>query len=213
MKKHLLLLLLFILAATAPPAKAQPSSTYYELVELSYTINADRTLNAHEKYVIYNSSTQTYTYEIKHQIATDEIHDINVWSDDESLESELEKTTITIRFKLGGRKRLTYHISYIADNLVSGVGPIYEGKFGGIILGPRNFPRQKHIVEVQGLAGSKLFLTNPDAQILESDPPTVRYETSIDAPGSFDGLEVQFCTQPTYYKLTLTERLTNQSTD
>lgn len=218
MKKCLPLLLLLILAVTATPAKAQPSNTYYELVELSYTINADRTLNAHEKYVVYNSSTRTYTYEIKLQIATDEIYDINVWSDAESLdnyevEKTAEKTTITIRFKLGGRKRLTYHISYIADNLVSGAGPIYEGKFGGIILGPRDFSHQKHIVEIQGLAGSKLFLTNPDAQILEGDPPTVRYETSIDAPGSFDGLEVQFCTQPTYYKLTLTERLTNQSTD
>jgi len=217
LKKHLLLLLLFILAATAPQAKAQPSSTYYESVELSYTINADRTLNAHEKYVIYNSSTQTYIYTISHQIPTEETDDINVWSDAEILDNYFEKiaekTTITIRFKLGGRKRLTYHISYIADNLVSGAGPIYEGKFGGIILSPQNFSRKKHIVEIQGLAGSKLFLTNPDAQILGSDPPTVRYETSIDAPGSFDGLEVQFCTQPTYYKLTLTERLTNQSTD
>lgn len=218
MKKHLLLLLLFILAATTPPAKAQPSSTYYELVELSYTINADRTLDAHEKYVIYNSSTRTYTYEIKRQIATDETYNINVWSDAGSLdnyevEKTAEKTTITIRFKLGGRKRLTYHISYIADNLVSGAGPVYEGKFGGIILSSQNFSHKKHIVEVQGLAGSKLFLTTPDAQILESDPPTVRYETSINAPGSFDGLKVQFCTQPAYYKLTLTERLTNQSTD
>lgn len=217
MKKCLPLLLLLILAVTATPANAQPSSTYYELVELSYTINADRTLNAHEKYVVYNSSLRTHTYTITHQIPTEGTDDINVWSDAESLESEVEKTaektTITIRFKLGGRKRLTYHISYIADNLVSGVGPIYESKFGGIILGPRDFSHQKHIVEVQGLAGSKLFLTNPDAQILENDPPTVRYETSIDAPGSFEGLKVQFCTQPTYYKLTLTERLTNQSTD
>lgn len=218
MNKHLFLILLFVLAITATPAKAQSSGTYYESVEIYYKINPDRTLEVTENYTIYNSSTLTYSYTITRQIPTENTSNVNVWSDPEGLieNYDVEKTagatTITIHFTLGGNDKLTYYVSYIAEDLISGTGPSYKGKLGGIILGPQNFPYQKYILRVQGPVGSKLFLTNPDAETLTEDPPTVRYETSIDAPGSFDGLEVRFYSRPVYYKFTLVERLANQGT-
>jgi len=201
--------------ATTVPTSARPATAYYELVELGYSINLDRTIGASENYTLYNPDWRTMRYTITRNIPTENTDKIQVWSDAEgfSYDNPVKtdgKTTITIHFTLGGREGLTYHISYDASDLVSGTGPSYVGRFGGITLDAKGFPCHRYIVRIRGPAGSTLFLKNPDnAQVLENDPLTVQYETSVSAPGSFDGLEARFYLQPVYYKLTLTEHFSN----
>lgn len=212
----LLVLLVVLVMATAAPASARPATAYYELVELSYSINLDRTIGASENYTLYNPgpSWATSSYTITRIIPTENTTNVNVCGDAGDLSYNVDrpfgKTKITVRFTLRGKTRVTYHISYDASDLVSGTGPSYVGRFGGISLDADGFPCHRYIVRIRGPAGSTLFLKNPDkAQLSENDPPTVQYETSINAPGSFDGLEARFYLQPVYYKLTLTEHFSN----
>jgi hypothetical protein len=205
------------LVALAPPVKAPTSQTYYELVELGYDINTNRTINADENYVIYNSSWLTYAYTIERQIFTEDTNNINIWSDTPGLSYDVNKgggkTTITIRFSLGGHARLTYHISYTANNLVSGSGSKYACKLGGITLAPAAFPYNSYVVRIQGPSGSKLFTTDPAAEVVATDLPTVRYETQVHAPGGFDGLSATFYTSPMYYEVTMVERFVNSGSE
>ena len=217
MKKFLPLLVLLVLAVTTPPVEAQPLTTYYELVELGYVINLDRTLNVSENYTIYNSSMFTYNYTITRRIPTENTRDVSVWSDTGELTSEVKRvpgrTEITISFTLSGRSGLTYRIRYTADNMVFGTGPLYRSRFGGVTLERDDWPYQRYVVRVHGPAGSRLFLTDPEnAVVLEDDPLTVQYETSVDAPGSFGGLETRFYTEPVFYRLTLDASFTNVGT-
>ncbi len=205
------------LVVLAPPVKAPTSQTYYELIELGYDINTDRTINADENYVIYNSSWLTYAYTIGRQIFTEDTNNINIWSDTPGLSYDVnkagEKTTITIRFSLGGHARLTYHISYTANNLVSGSGSKYACGLGGITLGSDAFLYNSYIVRIQGPSGSRLFTTDPAAEVVATDPPTVRYETQLSAPGSFDGLSAVFYTSPMYYRVTMTNHFVNSGAE
>ncbi len=214
MRRPLLVFLVALVLTTAAPVSAQPQTTYYELVELIYTIHADRTLSAHNNYVICNPDWRTWRHTITYKISTENTSNVHVWGDGGDLTYEVNrppgKTEITIRFTLSGGSTLTYHVTFTADNLVSGTGPTYKSKLGGITLGEGDYPYQRYIVRIQGPAGSNLFLKNPDnAQVLENDPPTVQYETSVGAPGSFDGLLAYFYSQPVYFKLTLTDHFTN----
>ena len=56
MKKVVMMLLPLILLAVAKPVEAQAARGYYDVAEMSYIINADRTLSANENYVIVNTS-------------------------------------------------------------------------------------------------------------------------------------------------------------
>ena len=211
-----LVLLLFTFAIVAHPTEARPSGTYYELVKVEYQINSNRTLIAHENYTIYDPS-RVSSYTIKHTIPTPNVGQVNVWSDtgsvshSESTIGEMTTITITISFTPWFTGRMMYGVSYVASGLVSGTGPTYKSKLGGIRLTAQNFPYQSYVIEVRGPPGSKLFLTDPEAEIFSDDPPSVRYQTSVSAPGSFDGLPAIFYSSPTYYKLTLVERVSNPS--
>jgi len=210
---------LFSLIAFAPPVKAPPSQTYYELAELRYSINTDRTLDADEGFTFVNSSPTSVKLTIKKTIPTTYVENVRVWDSVGDLtynrETVMENTIISFETRWIGRgTHYTYNISYTAmgSKITSGSGAEYRVNLGGVTAG--DFPYQRHVVRIQGPAGSKIFLKNPDnAQSLEDDPPIVQYETSIGAPGSFDGLEVHFYTQPAYFKLTLTEHFINQSAD
>jgi hypothetical protein len=104
-------------------------------------------------------------------------------------------------------------MSYVAGGLVSGTGAKYACRLGGINIDPDAFPYNSYIVRIQGPSGSKLFTMDPTAEVVATDPPTVRYETHLSAPGSFDGLSATFYTSPMYYKVTMAERFVNSGSE
>jgi hypothetical protein len=97
--------------------------------------------------------------------------------------------------------------------LVSGTGAKYACRLGGINIDPDDFPYNSYIVRIQGPSGSKLFTMDPTADVVATDPPTVRYEAQLSAHGSFDGLSAVFYTSPMYYKVTMTNHFVNSGSE
>jgi hypothetical protein len=218
LKKIVLILLPLMLLAIARPVKAQAARGYYEAAERSYIINADRTLNAVENYVIVNTSAVSVISTTMF-IPSSDMSSVSAWDSAGSLTCTTEQiggqTSVTVNFRnpVGNNQSYAFGISYVAGGLVSGSGSKYACKLGGISLGPNSFSYNRYIVRIQGPSGSKLFMTDPTAEVVTTDPPTVRYETQLSAPGSFDGLSATFYTSPMYYKITMTERFVNSSSE
>ena len=215
----MLILLPLMLLAIARPVEAQAARGYYDLVELSYVINADRTLSANENYVIVNTSAvRVVTAHIK-TIPSSDISSISAWDSDGSLTCITEhignqtKVTVNFRNPIGKDQSYAFSMSYVASGLVSGTGAKYACRLGGINIDPDAFPYNSYIVRIQGPSGSRLFTTDPTAEVVATDPPTVRYATQLSAPGSFDGLSAMFYTSPMYYKVTMTDYFVNSGSE
>jgi len=209
-----------MLLAIAKPVEAQAARGYYDLVELSYVINADRTVNAVENYVIVNTSAiWVITSTPIKPIPSLDVNSISAWDSAGSLTYITEQiggqTKITVNFRnpVGKDQSYAFGISYVAGGLVSGSGSKYACGLGGITLGPNVFSYNRYIVRIHGPSGSRLFTTDPTAEVVAADPPTVRYATQVSALGSFDGLSAVFYTSPTYYKVTFTERIFNDGSE
>jgi len=208
-----------MLLAIARPVEAQAARGHYDVAEISYVINADRTLSANENYVIVNTSAVlVVTAHIK-TIPSSDVSSVSAWDNAGSLTYTTEQiggqTKITVNFRNPIRKNQSYAfgISYVAGGLVSGTGAKYACKLGGMTIGSDAFSYNSYIVQIQGPSGSKLFTTDSTAEVVATDPPTVRYETQLSAPGSFDGLSAVFYTSPMYYKVTMTERFVNNGSE
>lgn len=215
----MLILLPLMLLAIAKPVEAQAARGYYEVVELSYVINADRTLSANENYVIVNTSAvRVVTAHIK-TIPSSDISSIGAWDSDGSLTCITEhignQTRVTVNFRnpIGKDQSYAFSMSYVAGGLVSSTGAKYACRLGGINIDPDAFSYNSYVVRIQGPSGSRLFTTDPTAEVVATDPLTVRYETQVHAPGSFDGLSATFYTSPMYYKVTMAERFVNSGSE
>ena len=211
----MLILIPLMLLAIAKPVEAQATWGYYDVAELSYVVNADRTVSASENYVIVNTSAvRVVTAHIK-TIPSSDISSISAWDSDGSLTCITEhignQTRVTVNFRnpIGKDQSYAFSMSYVAGGLISGSGSKYACMLGGINRDPNSFPYNSYIVRIQGPSGSKLFTTDPAAEVVATDSPTVRYETRLSAPGSFDGLSAVFYTSPMYYKVTMTEHFVN----
>lgn len=209
-----LLLMQFI---PIPSTTAQQADIYYESTQLNYTINGNRSVDVQLSFTLTNNSSSRRVQWVSLPVSTAEVYNVQVSSNVilDEIENTGTATTIRVRFKgsgLGPGSRITYSISFKADGLVTGSGVEYSANLGGVNVGGGGFPHENYVVTIRGPSGSRLFLPKPSADLalIENDPPTIRYFTSIGAPGSFDGLQVRFYLQPVYYKLTLTERLTNE---
>ena len=215
----MLILLPLMLLAIAKPVEAQAARGYYDWVELSYVINADRTLSANENYVIVNTSAvRVVTAHIK-TIPSSDISSVSARDSDGSLTCITEhignQTRVTVNFRnpIGKDQSYAFSMSYVAGGLVSGTGAKYACRLGGINIDPDDFPYNSYVVRIQGPSGSKLFTTDSTAEVLATDPPTVMYETQVSAPGSFDGLSAVFYTSPMYYKVTMTNHFVNSGSE
>ena len=211
----MLILLPLVLLAVAKPVEAQAARGYYDLVELSYVINADRTVSVTGDYAVVNTSATRVITSTINTIPASDVSSVSAWDSDGSLTCITEhignQTRVTVNFRnpIGKDQSYAFSISYVAGGLVSGSGSKYACRFGEINIDPADFPYNSYIVRIQGPSGSKLFATDPTAEVVATDPPTVRYETQLSAPGSFGGLSAVFYTSPTYYKVILTERVVN----
>ncbi len=210
-------MVLLALVVLVPPVKAPPSQTYYELAELGYIIKADRTLNANERFTFVNTSPTSVKITVNKTVPTLDVENVRVWDATGDLTYQLERgaKSITISFEtrwIGRGEHYTYNISYTASGLVSGRGAEYRASLGGVTAGDSSY--ENYVVTVEGPTGTSFFLSSePSAELIRSDPPTVRYSTSIGAHETFEGLVVRFYLQPVYYKLTLTEHFFNRSTE
>ncbi len=208
--------LLLSLLSQVAVSSAQHVSGHYELCELTYTIRPDRTLQAEENITFVNTSLTQVKITVNKTIPSPDVE--NVWVRDAlgDLTYQLTKGTksTSISFEtrwIGQGQHYTYGISYTADGLVTGSDSEYKATLGGLQAGGYRY--DNYVVIVQGPSGTRLFLTNPQADVIENNPPKVRYQTSIDASGSFDGLQVRFFEHPVYYKHTLIESISNPSTE
>lgn len=219
MKKIVLILLPLILLAVAKPVEAQAARGYYEVAELNYVVNADRTVSVSENYVIVNTSAVWVITSTSKTIPSSDVSSVSAWDSAGSLTYITEQiggqTKITVNFRnpVGKDQRYVFGISYVAGGLVSGSGSKYACGLGGITLGPDVFPYNSYIVRIQGPSGSRLFTTDPTAEVVATDPPTVRYATHVSAPGSFEGLSAVFYTSPIYYKVTMTDHFVNSGSE
>ena len=209
-------LALLVLVALLPQATAYPSSeSHYERTTLTYTISDNRWVSAEENFTIVNPSSRwrySYTtYIITRTIFSSSVEDLKVWDDlgrlSYTTQQTADRVTIQMEFKLWPNERLTYHIEYAADGLVSGSWPEYKASFGGIRTG--DFRHDNYIITVRGPKGTFPFLTKPKAKLVENELPTIRFETQLGTKDEFEGVLVHFYSYPVYYKLTLTECFTN----
>jgi len=204
---------LMLLIATMPPCSASGTTSYYNSVTARYTINDDRTVGMLLEYNLVNPFPRAMIYEVTHRIPAEETSEISV-SGDGDLTYTVERlenfTEIRIKFTVSARGSITYRIRGRAMGLVSGTGPAYTARLGGVSLPEGGFPYQRYIVEVQGPSGTSPFLSLPQAEVVGTDPPTVRYETRIDAPGTFDGLMVGFYVPRVFYRVRTSICLNNQ---
>ena len=209
------MLLPLMLLAIAKPVEAQAARGHYEVAEVNYVVNADRTLNAVENYVIVNTSSIWVITSTSKTIPSSGVSSVSAWDSAGSLTCITEQiggqTKITVNFRnpVGKDQSYAFGISYVVGGLVSGSGAKYACKLGGITLGADAFSYNSYIVRIQGPSGSKLFTTDPTAEVVATDPPTIRYATQVSAPGSFEGLSAVFYTSPMYYKVTMTDHFVN----
>jgi transglutaminase-like putative cysteine protease len=219
LKKIVLILLPLMLLAIAKPVEAQAARGYYELAELNYVINADRTLSANENYVIVNTSAVWVITSTSKTIPSSDVSSVSTWDSTGSLTYITEQiggqTKITVNFRnpVGKDQSYAFGMSYVAGGLVSGSGSKYTCRLGGINIGPTDFPYNSYVVRIQGPNGLKLFTTDSTAEVVATDPPTVKCTTRLSAPGSFEGLSATFYTSPTYYKVTMIEHFVNDGSE
>lgn len=189
-------------------------SGYYKLYDRTFAIRENRLLDVSETVTLVNTSTNTRITSVTWTIPTTELTQVQVWDDVDNLNFSTttigSNAQIQITFRgqgIGPNSELTFHVAYTAGGLVSGTGVEYRAGLGGITAG--DFRYENYIVRIKGPPGSHFFYSDPQAELVENDPPTVRYETSIAANDNFNGLSVRFYDQPAFYKVTLKYPFTN----
>ena len=203
-----------MLIALSTLGMSHPGSCYYEHSELTYVVNPDRSVSASLSFTLVNLSRFSYQITALQKIPTTEVTEVEVRGDpgiSHVLERTAENTTIRTNFTIQPNSRFNYHISYTARGWILGAGPTYRPKarFGGIKTG--DFRNEDYKVKVRGPSGTRLFLMDPPAEIIENEPPIVEYKTRLDTNQEFEGLLTTFYSSPVYYKLTLVERIRNPS--
>ncbi|MEW6221698.1 MAG: transglutaminase-like domain-containing protein [Candidatus Hadarchaeota archaeon] len=194
---------------------AAAGSSYYKLYGLSFEIKENKSLGVSDTITLVNTGPSTITG-VTWTLPTADVSDVQVWDDVGTL--NYTKTTMDTSTRLqiffrgsgiGPGSELTYHVSYTAGGMVLGNDIEYRASLGGITAGDSRY--DNYIVRIRGPSGSRFFLSNPTANLVENDPPLVEYFTSIPAGGSFEGLWVRFYRQPAYYNVRLNYTLTNAS--
>ncbi len=208
-------LIAVLLLCLPPVTAADTESSYYELCELTYTIRTDRTLLVEENLTFVNTSHMSVRITVNKTIPSLDVESVRVRDDVGDLTFQLasgaESTTISFETRwIGQGQHYTYSISYLVGGMVSGSGVEYTTGLGGITTGDLRY--DDYIVRIRGPSGSYLFLSNPQTELVENDPPTVVYSASIGEHDNFCGVRVKFYKQPAFYKLTLEERFTNSAT-
>ncbi|MDI6642838.1 MAG: transglutaminase domain-containing protein [Candidatus Hodarchaeaceae archaeon] len=208
----------FLLIFPTPAAVAQEIG-YYELTELNYIINENRSVDVQMKFILYIKPAWSISG-ASWRVPSTSISNVQVWPSPAQLDKvELVENDSIIHVKfqggLGPNKRLAYNISFTAEGLVSGIGSEYRGILGNRADGGYEHEgsvfRLRHdnyIVVIQGPADSYLFF-NDWGQSVENNPPTLRYENSFQAHENFQGLRVRFYNQPAFYRVTLRYPFTN----
>lgn len=210
-------LIVVLILCLPPVAAADPGSGYYEIYDRTFTIRDDRLLDVHENVTLVNTSSSTRITSVTWTIPSTDLSQVQVWDDVGPLTHTTTPLDSSTRLKINFRglgirpnSKLTFYVSYTAGGMVSGSGVEYKTGLGGITAG--DFRYDNYIVRIQGPAEAYLFLSDPQSELVENDPPTLRYSTSIGAHENFEGIRVKFYKYPAYYKLTLEERITNYAT-
>ncbi len=209
-------LIAMLLLCLPPAAAAAPDSSYYEVYDRTFTIRDDRLLDVYENVTLVNSSSSTRITSVTWTIPSTDLSQVQVWDDVGPLSHTTTSIDSSTRLKINFRglgirphSKLTFYVSYTAGGMVSGSGVEYKTGLGGITAGDLRY--DNYIVRIQGPAGSYLFLSDPQSELVENDPPTVTYSTSIGAHENFEGVRVKFYKYPAYYKLTLEKCITNHA--
>lgn len=210
------LAILLIFISFPSEVNAQTNSIYYESAHLNYNIQADGTVNAQLNYTLVNETTNTKVTYITRTVSANQIQDIKVEDGfgtplQYETTSTNESTTIKVLFngKAGPGKTINFSISYSTPNFleVTENSLRYHGTFGGIKLNPRNTPYHQYIIEVMGPPNTELFTYSPSGTTFSGNE--IRYETQLNPPTEFSGLEGTWFKSPAYYKVTLNEEISN----
>ncbi|MEM2875265.1 MAG: transglutaminase domain-containing protein [Candidatus Hadarchaeales archaeon] len=212
MRWGFLVVLIVIFGSFGGTCAAEEPTPSYRSVRFSYLIKADRSVFLKQDYTLFNTFPHTMIYTVTHYIPTAETGDIAVRGG-EGLSYEVTRsenyTEVEIRFTVGGRREFTYTITGAARGLVSGSGPSYVARLGGVSLGERSYPYENLVVEITGPEGTAFFSSLPQAELISAEPPRARYETRVEAPGEFDGLMVSFYVPKVFYRITARTELSN----
>lgn len=213
-RSALLAAVFLCLASPLLTTSSPQTSGYYELCELTYTIRPDRTMLVEEDTTFVNTSVASVKITMTKTIPSLDVENVHVLDDLGDLACQLssgaEGTTISFETRwIEGGEHYTYSVSYAAGGLVSGTGVEYEVSIGGTSAG--DFGYENYVINIQGPSGSYLFISVPQAELLESEPPTARYAISIGAHENFEGLRAKFYKYPAFYRLTLEEHATNNT--
>ncbi len=207
---------ILLLFATFPTSAAASSvSSHHELTELTYIINENRSVYVEAKFTLFVRPGWTVSSTPWGVLGT-RVNNIKVWPSPAKLgkvERGDDSTTIWIDFEgdLGPNARLTYNLSYTANDLVTGSGPEFKGRFG--TRGDAQIEHENYIVIVKGPSGTRFFLSDHEVgEKLENGLPTVTYMTQLEADEKFRGVRVHFYKEPVYYKLIITESISNPRT-
>ncbi len=209
-------------------SSAASGSVYYKLYDRTFTIDENRLLEMSETVTLYNTGPQTIGG-LSWTVPSSSIEGLYAWDDQGELKYDNgdpmysanlvgSNTKIEINFRSPGLRpnnELTFYVSYRAGGLVSGSGIEYRAGLGGVDAG--DFRYDNYIIKIRGPSGSSFFASDPQAELVENDPPMIRYTTSIQAHDNFEGIRVRFYKQPAFYKVTMNFPFTNhgqsQSTD
>lgn len=205
---------LLLLAVLAAPSSAWPAAAHYELTEQTYVINENRVIDARVRFTLVTGPN--WITSIDWPVYTADIRDNRASDDTGFLRTEVldEENKIRVYFSGNGippRSKLTFNLSYTAGGLVSGSGPEYRVTLGALRTG--DLRHDNYTIIIRGPSNTRLFLTNPQAEVVAVVPPTVLYPTKLGARDEFGGLLARFynTAQPVYYKLTLTQSFSNPS--
>ncbi len=222
MKRLLILVSLTILASfvsTHYPVRGSiftASSPCYKSVEVEFRMNQDRTVLVEENYILYLPK-RLGGLTVEHLIPSGSVENIEVKSEagkvswEKRAENDGTCLSIKIDFPSGYVGDLRYSVSYLAGGLVSGSGPRYEARLGGVQLGAESYPYEEYTVRVQGPLGSRVFYYEPsEVEVSDTEPPTLEYRTSLNPSESFGGVLAAFYYTPAYYKLSLVETICNR---
>lgn len=208
-------MLVILLLPTLPlPYAGALSLPSYILVKKEFQILENRMVRAEENYLLnlprlYSSIT------IYHLLPSQDLWELKAWCEKGTLKLENRRVEggteviLTISFTPPFSGRLEYGFSYMASGWVSGTGPKYEARLGGVRMERGDYPYENYLLTIKGPPGSRLFWYEPREAIPSADGLSLTYSTSVRAPGVFEGLLVTFYTSPAYYKLTLSEEVKN----
>lgn len=213
--------LLFSLILINIPSQASAQSTndiYYEEAILTCTINPSGSVDAQMEFTMVNDSLLTDIQSASRTIPSTDIENVEVYDDSGNplpydVKVEEEKTTIKVHFngRMGPGDQLTYFVTFSALNFVSKEGSKYVGTFGQLSLDPNDTPYNRYVVNIHGPSGSELFTYEPTGTTITGE--NLSYETQLEPPEDFSGVQGIWYRSPVYYELTLTESISNPETE